>query len=52
MKLVYDSEYEKIAPNISESNIGGQKGKSVADNIFILNGIINEAVQLKKKLDI
>ena len=52
LKLIYVSEYENIAPCISDSNIGGQKGKSVVNNLFILNGIINEAVQKKLKLDI
>ena len=51
-KLIYVSEYENIAPCISDSNIGGQKGKSVVNNLFILNGIINEAVQKKLKCDL
>ena len=52
LKLIYVSEYENIAPCISDSNIGGQKGKRVANNLFILNAIINEAVQNKLKLDL
>ena len=52
LKMVYKYEYENVAPNISESNIGGQKKKRIENNIFILNGIINEAVQKKINIDI
>ena len=34
---------------MSDSNIGARKGKSVRNHIFILNGIINEALHTKNK---
>ena len=42
MRLIYDSKYKEIDSNISDSQMGGRKGKGCKNNIFILNGIIHE----------
>ena len=49
MKLVYDDEYSTIEDNMSDSNIGARKEKSVQNHIFILNGVINEVIRTKNK---
>ena len=43
-KLIYEDIYEKIDKNLSCSNAGGRKGRGCRDQLFILYGIINEAV--------
>ena len=48
MKLIYNQNYEKIDQNMSESNIGGRKGRGCRDHIFVINGIIHH--QLTKKV--
>ena len=42
MRLIYDSKYPEIDANMSDSQMGGRKGKGCRNNIFILNGIIHE----------
>ena len=42
MRMIYDSKYKEIDSNISDSQMGGRKGKGCRNNIFILNGIIHE----------
>ena len=48
MKMVYNDEYETIDSNMSDSNIGARKNKNIRNHLFILNGVINEAIQNKK----
>ena len=45
MKLIYDSKYQVIDQNMSESNIGSRKNRSSIDHIYVINSIIHE--QLK-----
>ena len=47
MKLVYKDKYEVVDESMSDSNVGGRKKKSIRNHIFILNGIINEALKNK-----
>ena len=35
-------KYPEIDENISESQMGGRKGKGCRNNIFIINGIIHD----------
>ena len=49
MKIIYNEEYETINKNMSDSNIGARRGKNIRNHIFILNGIINETNNNKKK---
>ena len=52
LKLIYNDEYEIIDSNMSDSNVGGRKRKNIRNHLFIVNGIINEAIKLKKNVDI
>ena len=49
MNLIYDSKYPKIDSNISDCQMGGRQNKGCKNNIFILNGIINERMKSKEK---
>ena len=49
MKLIYNQNSEKIDNNMSDSNIGGRKGRGCRDHIFIINGIINHQLATKSK---
>ena len=42
MRLIYDSKYPEIDSKMSDGQMGGRKGKGCRNNIFLLNGIINE----------
>ena len=51
MKLIYNDEYDEIDSNMSDSNIGARKNKSIRNHLFIINGIINESNKKKVCLD-
>ena len=40
-RLIYNDEYPKLDKYLSDCNVGGRKGRSVRDNIFVLNAIMN-----------
>ena len=40
-RLIYNDEYTKVDQYLSESNVGGRKGRNVRDNIFVINAILN-----------
>ena len=48
MNLIYESKYPDIDNNMSECQMGGRRKKSCKNNIFILNGIIHEAIKSKQ----
>ena len=48
MKLIYNSNYQKIDANISDCQMGGRKAKNCKNNIFIINGIIHKVLRTKK----
>ena len=48
-KLILNDKYDIIDGNMSCSNIGARKGRNVRDHLFVINGILNEAVQKKDK---
>ena len=48
MRLIYDTKYPVIDKNISDSQMGGRKGKGCRNNIFIINGIIHDIMKSKK----
>ena len=52
MKMIYAEKYEIIDQNMSDSNVGARRKKSIRNHLFILNGIINDAINNKKSLDI
>ena len=52
LKLIYNEEYENIDKKMSDSNVGGRKRRNIRNHIFIVNGIINEAIRKKSNIDI
>ena len=48
MRLIYESKYDIIDSNMSDSQMGGRKRKGCRFNIFILNGIIHEVMKSKR----
>ena len=49
MKLIYNQNSETIDNNMSDSNIGGRKGRGCRDHIFVINGIIHHHLATKSK---
>ena len=47
MRLLYNSKYDIIDQNMSDSNVGSRKNKSCLNHIFIINGIIHETLSSK-----
>ena len=47
MKLIYQDTYEILDKNISDAQIGGRKGKSVRNHIWVLNGVICDVLSKK-----
>ena len=47
MKLVYNEKYPTIDENISDSQMGGRKGKGCRFNLLIINGIIHDVLKSK-----
>ena len=48
MRLLYNTKYNIINSNMSDSNVGGRRNMSCINHIFILNGIIHETCSSKK----
>ena len=49
MRLIYKDNYSIIDSNMSDSQVGGRKGKSVRNHVWLLNGIITDVLSSKKK---
>ena len=49
MRLIYQDFYEELDNSISDSQVGGRRGKSVRNHIWILNGIICDVLSKKQK---
>jgi hypothetical protein len=49
MKLIYGDKYDIVDKNMSDSNVGARKKKNIRNHIFIINGIINEALEKNKE---
>ena len=43
-RLIYNDKYEDIDKNMSDSNVGGRKGRSIRNHLFIVYGIINSVI--------
>ena len=43
-KLLYNDKYPEIDSNMSDCNVGGRKKRSIRDNLFVLNAVINDAL--------
>ena len=50
-KLIYNDKYETIDRNMSDSNVGGRHNRSIRDNLFIVYGVINNAIN-NRNLDL
>ena len=51
-KLIYNDIYEVVDDNMSDSNVGGRRGRNIRDNLFIINGVINYAIKENIDIDI
>ena len=40
-RLIFNDEYEALDKELTDSNVGGRKGRNIRDNIYVLNAIIN-----------
>ena len=49
MRLIYHDSYKTLDKSISDSQVGGRKGKSVRNHIWILNAVICDVLSKKKK---
>ena len=49
MKIVYNNKYDIVDGNMSDSNVGARKGKNIRNHVFVLNGVINEIINDKKR---
>ena len=49
MKLIYLDNYSIIDNNMSDSQVGGRKGRNVRNHVWVLYGIINDVLSRKKK---
>ena len=52
MRLIYIDKYSAIDSNMSDSQVGGRKGKNVRNHLWILNGIICDVLSSKRKIPI
>ena len=48
MKLVYNDKMKILDENMSDSQVGARKNKSIRNHTWILNGVINEVLKKKK----
>ena len=39
-RLIFNDEYETFEKNLTDSNVGGRRGRNIRDNIFVLKAII------------
>ena len=51
-KLIYNDIYDVVDSRMSDSNVGGRRGRNIRDNLFMINGIINYAIQEQIDIDI
>ena len=48
-KLLYQDIYDTVDNNLSCSNAGGRRGRGIRDQLFIIQGIINEVINGRSK---
>ena len=41
-KVIYEEVYDTIDGNLSDSNVGGRRGRNIRDHLFLIYGIIND----------
>ena len=47
-RLIFNDEYENIERNLTDSNVGGRRGRNTRDNIFVLNAITHSITKGKE----
>ena len=47
-RLIFNDEYETLENKLTDSNVGGRKGRNIQDNIFVLDAIINSVKKGKE----
>ena len=52
MKLIYGDKYDEIDANMSDSQVGGRKGKNIRNHTWVINGIICYVLSKKSKTPI
>ena len=43
-KIIYEDVYKTIDDKLSQSNIGGRKGRNIRDHLFIVYGILTDVI--------
>ena len=43
-KLIYEDKYQYIDQGMSDSNVGGRKGRNIRNHLFIVYGVINNVI--------
>ena len=51
-QLIYNDDYETIDDEMNDSSVGGRRNRSIRDNLFIVNGIINNVINKKLNVDL
>ena len=49
MRMIYLEKYEELDLSMSDSQVGGRKGKSVRNHIWVLNGVICDVLSSEKQ---
>ena len=49
MKLVHERTYDIVSSNMTDSQIGTRKGKSVRNHLFVLNSFLSDILSSKKQ---
>ena len=49
MKILLKNEYKMIDSYMSDSNVGGRKGRRTQDHLFVINGVIFEHARKRGK---
>ena len=49
MRMLLNDKYPIIDKFMSDSNIGGRKGRGIRDHVFVVNGIIHEHCKSRTK---
>ena len=51
-RILYNDIYDTIDSNMSCSNIGARKNRSINDHLFVINGIFNDVLKNKNSEEI
>ena len=46
-RLLYNSNYQTIDKNLTDSNVGARKKRNIRDNIFVVGAVINDVIKGK-----